>query len=216
MAILQQCEPARDCARSCIKELAVVRRERRIFGPCPRACGILRLGTSKHLADSTIPRRALSLAVASDQQRRAAGMSAVLHTRKSHRRDRTGWLGWEDSCLLAPHPLQVRPRRNQLQPLLVTMTDGALLHAWGLSSTCCAAPHAVRAWRGALLYLQVWEFSDEASIFAVLRPKLLDGRGRGRSLPRCRPPPTPQSSRASSTARSEMRDQPAARSRNAM
>ena len=33
------------------------------------------------------------------------------------------------SWLLAPHPLQVRARYNQLQPLLVTMSDRELLHA---------------------------------------------------------------------------------------
>src|SRR5258708_20549327 len=48
------------------------------------------------------------------------------------------------SCLLSTHPLQVRAGRNQLQPLLVTMTDGELLHAWGLSSTCRAAPRHAR------------------------------------------------------------------------
>ena len=78
------------------------------------------------------------------------------------------------SRLLSAHPLQVRAGRNQLQPLLVTMTDGELLHAWGLSSTCRAASHAVRAWRGALLYLQVRELSGEASVCAVLLPKPLN------------------------------------------
>ena len=78
------------------------------------------------------------------------------------------------SCLPSTHPLQVRAGRNQLQPLLVTMTDGELLHAWGLSSTCRAASHAIRAWRGALLYLQVREWSGEASVFAMLRLKLLN------------------------------------------
>jgi hypothetical protein len=33
------------------------------------------------------------------------------------------------SGLLAPHPLQVRARDNQLQPLFVTMADRELLHA---------------------------------------------------------------------------------------
>jgi len=48
------------------------------------------------------------------------------------------------------------------------MTDGKLLHACGSSPTSGAAPHAVRAWRCALLHFQVWEFSGEASIVAVL------------------------------------------------
>src|SRR5712671_630431 len=78
------------------------------------------------------------------------------------------------SCLLATHPLQVRARRNQLQPLLVTVTDGELLHAWGPSSTCRAASHTVRAWRGALLYFQVRELPGEASVCAVLLPKPLN------------------------------------------
>src|SRR5260370_13581623 len=78
------------------------------------------------------------------------------------------------SCLLAPHPLQIRAGRNQLEPLLVTMTDGELLHVWRLGSTCRAASHAVRAWRGALPYLQVRELSGEASISAVLLPKPLN------------------------------------------
>ena len=78
------------------------------------------------------------------------------------------------SRLLAPHPLQVHARRNQLQPLLVTVTDGKLLHADGLNPTSGAAPHAVRAWRRTLFHCQVWEFSNEASISAVLRPKLLN------------------------------------------
>jgi hypothetical protein len=68
-----------------------------------------------------------------------------------------------------PHPLQLRAGRNQLEPLLVTMTDGELLHAWGLSSTCRAASHAVRAWRGALLYLQVRELLGQASVCAGSR-----------------------------------------------
>jgi hypothetical protein len=54
------------------------------------------------------------------------------------------------------------------------MTDWKLLHAWGRNSTRGAAPHPVRAWRCTLLHLQVWEFSSETSIFAVLRLKLLD------------------------------------------
>jgi hypothetical protein len=54
------------------------------------------------------------------------------------------------------------------------MTDGESLHAWGLSSTCRAASHAVRTWRGALLYLQIRELSGEASVFAMLRLKLLN------------------------------------------
>src|SRR5262249_11042573 len=85
--------------------------------------------------------------------------------------------GREDSrlsWLLTPHPLQVRAGRNQLQPLLVTMPHGELLHAWRWNSTSGAAPHAVRAWRCALLHLQVRELSDEASIFAVLRLKPLN------------------------------------------
>jgi hypothetical protein len=73
-----------------------------------------------------------------------------------------------------PHPLQIRAGRNQLEPLLVTMTDGELLHVWRLGSTCRAASHAVRAWRGALLYLQVRELSGEASVCAVLLPKPLN------------------------------------------
>jgi hypothetical protein len=50
---------------------------------------------------------------------------------------------YRPSCLLAPHPLQIRARRNQLQPLLVIMTDRELLHAWRSSATSGAAPHAV-------------------------------------------------------------------------
>jgi len=57
------------------------------------------------------------------------------------------------SSLLAPHPLQVRAGSNQLKPLLVAVTDGELLHTWGLSSTSGAAPHAIRTWRRALLNL---------------------------------------------------------------
>jgi hypothetical protein len=78
------------------------------------------------------------------------------------------------SCLLAPHPLQIRAGRNQLEPLLVTMTDGELLHVWRLGSTCRAASHAIRTWRGALLYLQIRELSGEASVCAVLLPKPLN------------------------------------------
>jgi hypothetical protein len=78
------------------------------------------------------------------------------------------------SCLLTPHPLQVRAGRNQLESLLVTMTDGELLHAGGLGSTCRGASHAVRAWRGALLYFQVRELSGEAPVCAVLLPKPLN------------------------------------------
>ena len=73
-----------------------------------------------------------------------------------------------------PHPLQVRAGRNQLQPLLVTMPHGELLHAWRWNSTSGAAPHAVRAWGCALLHFQVRELLDEASIFAVLRLKPLN------------------------------------------
>jgi hypothetical protein len=54
------------------------------------------------------------------------------------------------------------------------MTNGESVHAGGLSSTSRAAPHTVRAWRSALLYRQVRESSDEASIPAVLPPKLLN------------------------------------------
>ena len=85
--------------------------------------------------------------------------------------------GREDSrlsWLLTPHPLQVRAGRNQLQPLLVTMPHGELLHAWRWNSTSGAAPHAVRAWGCALLHFQVRELLDEASIFAVLRLKPLN------------------------------------------
>src|SRR5262249_45499223 len=78
------------------------------------------------------------------------------------------------SWLLTPHPLQVHAGRNQLQPLLVTMPHGELLRAWRWNSTSGAAPHAVRAWRCALLHLQVRELSDEASIFAVLCLKPLN------------------------------------------
>jgi len=77
------------------------------------------------------------------------------------------------SRLLAAHPLQVHAGRNQLQPLLVTMTDRELPHAWRLLATCRAAPHPVRAWRDALLDREVREFPDEASIVAVLPAKLL-------------------------------------------
>jgi hypothetical protein len=78
------------------------------------------------------------------------------------------------SRLLAAHPLQVHAGRNQLQPLLVTMTDRELPHAWRLLATCRAAPHPVRAWRDALLDREVREFPDEASIVAVLPSKLLN------------------------------------------
>jgi hypothetical protein len=78
------------------------------------------------------------------------------------------------SRLLAAHPLQVHAGRNQLQPLLVTMTDGELPHARRLLATCRAAPHPVRAWRGTLLDREVREFPGEASIVAVLPPKLLN------------------------------------------
>jgi hypothetical protein len=78
------------------------------------------------------------------------------------------------SRLLAPHPLQVRAGYNQLQPLLVTMTDGELLHARRQDPTRGAAPHAVRAWLCPLLYLQVREFSGEATIVTVLCLKVLN------------------------------------------
>jgi hypothetical protein len=78
------------------------------------------------------------------------------------------------SCFLSAHPLQVRAGRNQLQPLLVTVTDRELLHARGLSATCGAASHAVRARCGVLLDLQVRELSGEASILAVLRQQPLN------------------------------------------
>jgi hypothetical protein len=65
-------------------------------------------------------------------------------------------------------------RYNQLQTLFVTMTDRESLHARRYNSTRGAAPHAVRAWRCPLLYLQVGEFSGETSIVAVLRLKLLN------------------------------------------
>jgi hypothetical protein len=45
--------------------------------------------------------------------------------------------------LLAPHPLQIRAGRNQLQPLLVAMTDRELLHAFRSNSTSGASAHAV-------------------------------------------------------------------------
>jgi hypothetical protein len=70
--------------------------------------------------------------------------------------------------------LQVHARGDQLQPLLMAMPDWESLHAWGLSSACCVAPHAIRAWRRALLSLQVWKFSSEASIRAVLYPQPLN------------------------------------------
>jgi hypothetical protein len=54
------------------------------------------------------------------------------------------------------------------------MTDRESLHAWRLNSASGAASHAVRAWCCPLLYLQVREFSGEASIVAVLRLKLLN------------------------------------------
>src|SRR6516165_7886425 len=54
------------------------------------------------------------------------------------------------------------------------MPHRELLRAWRWNSTSGAAPHAVRAWRCALLHLQVRELSDEASIFAVLRLKPLN------------------------------------------
>jgi hypothetical protein len=54
------------------------------------------------------------------------------------------------------------------------MTDGELLHTWGLNLTSSAAAHAVRARRCALLHRQVWDFSGEASIFAMPRLKPLN------------------------------------------
>jgi hypothetical protein len=78
------------------------------------------------------------------------------------------------SCFLAAHPLQVHAGRNQLQSLLVTVTDREWLHAWGLSATRGAAAHAVRARCGVLLYLQVRKLSGEASVFAVLRQQPLN------------------------------------------
>src|ERR1700730_1699050 len=63
------------------------------------------------------------------------------------------------SGLPASHPLEVHARRNQLQPLLVAVTDREALHAWRLNATRCAAPHTVRTRRGSLLNLQVREFS---------------------------------------------------------
>src|SRR5262245_17225173 len=78
------------------------------------------------------------------------------------------------SCFLAAHPLQVHAGRNQLKSLLVTVTDREALHARRLSSMRRAAPHAVRARRGALLDLQVREFPGEASILAVLRQQPLN------------------------------------------
>jgi hypothetical protein len=53
------------------------------------------------------------------------------------------------------------------------MPDRELLHPWGLSAASGAAPHAIRARRRALLYLQVWELSDQTSILAVLGLKPL-------------------------------------------
>lgn len=78
------------------------------------------------------------------------------------------------SGLLASHPLEVHAGRNQLQPLLVAVTDREALHAWRLNATCCAAPHTVRTRRRSLLHLQVREFSGEASIVAVLCSKLFN------------------------------------------
>src|SRR5262249_48275563 len=54
------------------------------------------------------------------------------------------------------------------------MPHGELLRAWWWNWTSGAAPQAVRAWRWALLLLQVRELSDEASIFAVLCLKPLN------------------------------------------
>jgi hypothetical protein len=59
------------------------------------------------------------------------------------------------SRFLAAHPLQVHAGRNQLQSLLVTVTDRESLRPRGLKSTRGAAAHAVRARCGALLDLQV-------------------------------------------------------------
>jgi hypothetical protein len=78
------------------------------------------------------------------------------------------------SGLLASHPLEVHAGRNQLQPLLVAVTDREALHAWRLNAPCCAAPHTVRTRRRSLLHLQVREFSGEASIVAVLCSKLFN------------------------------------------
>jgi hypothetical protein len=78
------------------------------------------------------------------------------------------------SRLFAPHPLQVHAGGNQLQPLLVTVTDRKLPHAWRFSPTNGAAPHVIRARRRALLHLQIRKFSTEASILAVLRLKPLN------------------------------------------
>jgi hypothetical protein len=52
-----------------------------------------------------------------------------------------------------PPSIAVHARGNQLQPLLVAMPHRKAFHAWGLSSACCAASHAVRTRRNALLNL---------------------------------------------------------------
>jgi hypothetical protein len=78
------------------------------------------------------------------------------------------------SGFLASHPLQVRARYNQLQPLFVTMADRELLHARRQNATSSSAPHAVRARGCSMFYLQVREFSGEAPIVAVLCLKVLN------------------------------------------
>src|SRR5262245_51505668 len=79
--------------------------------------------------------------------------------------------GLAPSGLFASHPLQVRAGRNQLQPLLVTMLNRELRLSLCAMPASRGAAHAIRARRCALLHFQVWEFSDEASIGAVLRLK---------------------------------------------
>jgi hypothetical protein len=78
------------------------------------------------------------------------------------------------SCFLAAHPLQVHAGRNQLKPLLVAVTDRECLHASGVSPTCRAAAHSIRAGSRALLHLQVRKLAREASIFAVLLTQSLN------------------------------------------
>jgi hypothetical protein len=54
------------------------------------------------------------------------------------------------------------------------MSNRESLHTRWRNPASGTASHAVRAGRCPLLYLQIWEFPGEASIFAVLRLKALN------------------------------------------
>src|SRR4029079_19082184 len=79
-----------------------------------------------------------------------------------------------NSRLFAAHPLQVHARRNQLESLLVAVSDGELLHTRWTGPTRCAAAHVIRAWCWTLVEFQIWKVSVQLSVGAVLRPEPLD------------------------------------------